>query len=84
MATITDQQVPEIFLEIIRKRVADYIAKEIKEMVAKETNKIVSDVLSNLQCEAGMFKSMLRYETQLVVKAIYNGEDIQQKEQSDE
>lgn len=78
MAIIIQKDVPSIFNAIIKQRVSDYINKEVKELVQKKTDEIISDVLSNLQADAEMYKDMLSYETRLVVKAVYNGKDIQQ------
>ena len=79
MTIIKNDFKPELFNEIIRQRVANYMDKEIKEMMRQKIDAIISDVLSNLQADAQIYKDMLRYETNLVVKAIYNGENIEQK-----
>ena len=73
-------QIPTIFNEIIRKRVADYMDKELKELMKQKMNAIIQDVLSSLQADTKLFRDMARYETKLVVTAIYNGEDVKQKQ----
>lgn len=81
MANVSvESMMPTIFTEIIRKRVADYIDGELKELIRQKVDGIITDVMSNLQTEADVFKDMSRYETNLVVKAIYNGQDIQQNQ----
>lgn len=82
MATHTsDSQIPEIFNKIIRQRVADYMDKELKELMAQKIDSIITDVISNLQADTKLFRDMLHHETQLVVKAIYNGNEIEQKKE---
>lgn len=75
----SENAIPTIFNEIIRKRIAAYIDGEIKELVQKKTDEIISEVLSNLQTDSELLKDMYRHETTLVVKAIYNGQNIQQQ-----
>lgn len=74
-------QIPTIFNEIIRKRVADYMDKELKELMRQKIDSIISEVLANLQADTKLFKDMARYETKIVVTAIYNGKDIEQKQE---
>lgn len=82
MAThVNENMVPTIFNEIIRNRVTDYIDGELKALIRKKMDGIISDVLGDLQTDSQLYKDMLHYETKLVVKAIYNGKDIEQKEQ---
>lgn len=81
MAKVSAESVmPTLFNQIIRKRVADYIDGELKEFIRQKMDGIITDVMSNLQTEADVFKNMYSYETNLVVKAIYNGQDIQQNQ----
>ena len=80
MATnVNENMVPEIFNNIIRQRVSDYMNKELKELMRQKMDSIITDVMQNLQADTQLFKDMARYETKLVVKAIYNGKDIEQK-----
>lgn len=74
--TISDNQIPTIFNQIIRQRVAEYIDKEVKEIIKTKMDQIITDVLKNLQTDSNLFTDMLQYERKLVIKAIYNGEDI--------
>lgn len=71
--------IPEIFNEIIRKRVSDYIEGELNELIKKKVDAIITDVLANLQADTHLFRDMMQHETRLVVRAIYKGEDITQK-----
>lgn len=80
MATVSESAIPVLFNNIIKQRVSDYINKEVAEMVRLKTDEIVTDVLGNLQVDAQLYKDMLRYETKLVVNAVYNGVDVTQKE----
>lgn len=81
MSTTNNMMKPElIFNEIIKKRVADYIDIEVKAMVNRKTNEIIESVLSDLQVDAKAYLDMARYETNIIVKAIYNGKDILQKD----
>jgi hypothetical protein len=73
---------PEIFNQIIRQRVADYIDNEVKKLVAEKTNEIIKDVLGNLKLDSQRYQDMLRHETNLVIKAVYNGVDVPQREES--
>ncbi len=76
--TTSDNQIPTIFNEIIRKRVADYIDGEVTTLIKAKTEAIITEVLSGLQVDAELFKDMYRHETGLVVKAVYKGQEIKQ------
>jgi hypothetical protein len=82
MATNTNTaMIPTIFNEIIRKRVADYMDKELKNLMRQKMDAIISDVLSNLQADTKLYEDMLHYETKMVVTAVYNGKDVEQKQE---
>ncbi len=84
MAThVSENMVPEIFNKIIRQRVTDYMDKELKELMRQKMDAIITDVMSNLQADTQLFKDMLRYETKMVVQAVYNGKDIEQNSSRD-
>jgi hypothetical protein len=76
--TPSEHMIPTIFNDIIRKRVADYMDKELKEMMRQKMDSIISEVLGNLQADTKLFKDMARFETKMVVTAIYNGKDVEQ------
>lgn len=76
---INEKEIPTIFNEIIRKRVSDYMDKELKELIKQKMDGIIKDVLSDLQIDTGLLKDMMRFEGSLIVKAIYNGQDVQQQ-----
>lgn len=80
MAKISTKYIPEIFNQIIRTRVADYIEKEVKELVKIKTDEIITDVLINLKLDAKTYMNMAAYEQRLVVTAIYNGVEIPQED----
>jgi len=81
MAMITsDTALPTIFNEIIRKRVADYVDGELKTLIKQKTESIITEVLAGLQVDSQLFKDMYRHETQIVVKAMYKGELVEQKQ----
>ena len=80
MAVKTDnKQIPTIFNEIIRKRVADYIDKELAELIKKKVDSIITDTLAGLQLDSELFQDMYRHETQLLVRAVYKDEEIKQR-----
>lgn len=79
-STVNESAIPTIFNEIIRKRVTDYVDGELKTIIRQKMDSIISDVLGGLQTDTQLFKDMLHYESKLVVTAIYNGKDIEQKQ----
>ena len=81
MVMVSNNQSPEIFKEIIRTRISDYIKNDVKKLVDQKTEEIIMSVLGNLQLDVERYADMLRYETNLVIKAVYNGIEIPQKEQ---
>jgi|GEM_PF-3606382 len=84
MAThVNGNMIPTIFNDIIRKRVADYMDKELKELMRQKMDSIISEVLANLQADTKLFKDMARFETKMVVTAIYNGKDVEQNQTRD-
>lgn len=82
MAINAENQTPEIFNQIIKTRVADYIHNEVKKMVAAKTSEIIKEVLGSLQLDTKRYADIARYETNLVIKAIYNGVEVPQIEAS--
>lgn len=69
----------EFFKEVVRNRIARYIATEVKDLVTKKIDEIVTDVLSSLKTEVNLYNDMLRAEANLVIKAFYNGTEIGEK-----
>lgn len=73
---------PEIFNQIIRDRVSNYIEKEVKALIAAKTNEIIEDVMRSLKTDAQMFQDLMRYEQRLVITCIYNGVEITDSKQA--
>lgn len=84
MATATDNEIPVIFNEIIKKRITNYIEEELKEHIKKKVHDVAQDVLSDLQIDTQQFQDLLRNEMLIVVKAIYNGKELAKKPQPTE
>lgn len=80
-SNINENAIPTIFNEIIRKRVADYVDGEVTALIKQKTDSIITEVLAGLQVDSELFKDMYKHETNLVVKAVYKGQEVVQKSQ---
>jgi hypothetical protein len=83
MAQYNEDMTGKMFEQFIKQRISDYIQKEVAEMVKAKSAEIVQEVLSNLRLDSERYKDLLTFETNLIVKAIYNGQEVPQRKEED-